>query len=146
MQPLRRSSLFLLELMIAILLFSLSAAVCVQVFVKSHTIKEKSTELSQAVLISASVAETIRSEGTFFKTLSNEFPLIESDDDVIYIYYDAKWQPTSSSYAAYVLRLETKLDSTVLTGTITVCKNASDDSPIYELEVKKHISKEDLSK
>ena len=36
--PAKRSSLFLLELMIAILFFCLASAVCVQIFVKAHTI------------------------------------------------------------------------------------------------------------
>ena len=39
--PAKRSSLFLLELMIAILFFCLASAVCVQIFVKAHTIQPR---------------------------------------------------------------------------------------------------------
>ena len=42
------SSLFLLELIFAILFFSVASAVCVQVFVKSHTLSTQAHDLTQA--------------------------------------------------------------------------------------------------
>ena len=39
--PAKRSSLFLLELIIAILFFSLTSAVCVQIFVRAHLISRQ---------------------------------------------------------------------------------------------------------
>ena len=47
--PAKRSSLFLLELMIAILFFCLASAVCVQIFVKAHTISRETQELNTAL-------------------------------------------------------------------------------------------------
>ena len=148
MQPIRRSSLFLMELMIAILLFSLAAAICVPVFVKSHSIKEKSTELNQAVLASVSVAEIIRSEGISLEMLSEAFPEAESADHTLYISYDQKWSPCAPSDAVYTLRVGTKLelttsDSSILTGEITVYRAGQEGNSIYELAVKKYIPKED---
>lgn len=47
--PAKRSSLFLLELMIAILFFCLASAVCVQIFVKAHTTSRGTQELNTAL-------------------------------------------------------------------------------------------------
>ena len=92
MQPSRRSSLFLLELMIAILLFILSAAICIQVFVKAHTIEVKSTSLNEAVLASESVAEIFRSEEDFEMLLSDTLQADKLADDRFQIYYDKNWK------------------------------------------------------
>ena len=47
--PAKRSSLFLLELIIAILFFSLTSAVCVQIFVRAHLISRQTQELNTAL-------------------------------------------------------------------------------------------------
>ncbi len=54
-----RSSLFLMELIMSILFFSLAAAVCVQLFVQSHTLSKSSVELNHAVVECESLAELI---------------------------------------------------------------------------------------
>ena len=47
--PAKRSSLFLLELIIAILFFSLTSAVCVQFFARAHRISRQTQERYPAV-------------------------------------------------------------------------------------------------
>lgn len=53
------SSLFLLELIFAILFFSVASAVCVQIFVKSHTLSTQAHDLTQASRRAGDVAELI---------------------------------------------------------------------------------------
>ena len=55
----RSSSLFLMELILAIFFFSAASAVCVQFFVKSHLLSRDSNALNHAVNICAGVAETV---------------------------------------------------------------------------------------
>lgn len=52
-----RSGLFLMELIISILFFSLAGAVCVKLFVNSHIISQNSVELNHALEWSQNVAE-----------------------------------------------------------------------------------------
>ena len=52
-----KSSLFLMELILSILFFSLASAVCVQLFVKSHLISRQSTDLTNSVNLAQDVAE-----------------------------------------------------------------------------------------
>lgn len=55
-----KSSLFLMELIMSILFFSLAAAVCVQLFVTSHTLSKSSVELNHAVVECESLAEYLQ--------------------------------------------------------------------------------------
>lgn len=53
----RKTGLFLMELIIAILFFSLAAAICIQLFVKSHVISEHSIVLNHSILLAQNTAE-----------------------------------------------------------------------------------------
>lgn len=53
----RKTGLFLMELIIAILSFSLAAAICIQLFVKSHMISERSIALNHSILLAQNTAE-----------------------------------------------------------------------------------------
>ena len=55
-----RSSLFLIELIIAILFFSLGAAICVQAFVKAHTLTVQARDLAFASSTVSSAANVLR--------------------------------------------------------------------------------------
>ncbi len=59
-----KSSLFLLELILAILFFSIASAVCVQLFVKSHLLSRQAEILSIAVNECSDAAEIILSADT----------------------------------------------------------------------------------
>lgn len=58
------SSLFLLELTMAILFFSIASAVCVQIFVKSRAMSIHAEELNAAVREVSSAAEIVRASNS----------------------------------------------------------------------------------
>ena len=58
-----KSGLFLMELIMSIMFFSLASAVCVELFVRSHTLSKSSVELNHAVVECDSVAEFIQGAG-----------------------------------------------------------------------------------
>ena len=138
-QPTRRSSLFLLELMIAILFFSLSAAVCVRFFVKSHTLETQSMDLNHAVTAATSAAEILRSAEDPYNRLLKLFPSGDLGEDTFQIYYDFDWNPCTASKAAYRLILKTEYTESFLTGSIQVYKNKTS---LYTLTIEKYLTKE----
>lgn len=74
----KSSSLFLLELILAILFFSIASAVCVQIFVKSHLMSAEAQALNLAVSECSGAAEVIAasdSEGDALDTLTSLYPL-----------------------------------------------------------------------
>ncbi len=52
-----KSSMFLMELIIAILFFSLASAVCIQLFVKSHLLSSAASDDSRALLLCQNLSE-----------------------------------------------------------------------------------------
>ena len=55
--PSSRPSLFLTELVLNVLIFSICSVVCVVLLVRSHTIRQQSEAVTQAVYLAQSVAE-----------------------------------------------------------------------------------------
>ena len=131
-KPVRRSSLFLLELIIAILFFSLAATICVRFFVKSHTLEAESKDLNHAVTSAVSVAEILRNQKEPYACLQSHFPLGEPNGASFQIYYDKNWQFCSAADAEYTTSLETVCEDSILTGTISVSKG---DTSIYDLTI-----------
>ena len=138
-QPTRRSSLFLMELIIAILFFSLAATVCVRFFVKSYTLEQESQKLNHAVNAATSIAEIFRNQDHSFSLLAEEYPHGESKDPSYLIYYDNTWKLCNSANAAYTVVLQTTETDTFIIGDITVTDN---ENTIYHLTIKKYIEKE----
>lgn len=64
-----RSSLFLIELIIAILFFSLVSAVCLRAFARSHILTENARDLNAALMHVESTAELLRAGGHRLSTL-----------------------------------------------------------------------------
>lgn len=52
-----KSGIFLMELILSILFFSIAAAVCVKLFVTSHQLSDQSVNLNHAVAMAESIAE-----------------------------------------------------------------------------------------
>ena len=138
-QPTRRSSLFLMELIIAILFFILAATVCVRFFVKSYTLEQESQKLNHAVNAATSVAEIFRNQEQPFSLLTEEYPYGESSDHSYRIYYDKTWTLCSSADAAYTVVLQTAETDTFIIGDIIVTDN---ENAIYHLAINKYIEKE----
>lgn len=118
--PAKRSSLFLLELMIAILFFSLASAVCVQIFVKAHTISRETQELNTAL-------EKVSGYTELF--------LADALTEDMEVYYDADWQKCSKEEASYLIEIRVEPDGKLLHGTFTA-KRLSGEQPekIYSVE------------
>ena len=71
------SSLFLMELILAILFFSITSAVCVQFFVKSHLLSQESQVLTQAVNECSTIAEILRTSDSLSSAeqlIAQEYP------------------------------------------------------------------------
>lgn len=118
--PAKRSSLFLLELMIAILFFCLASAVCVQIFVKAHTTSRKTQELNTALEKVSGYTELFLADA------------LTEDTEV---FYDADWQECGKDEASYEIVIRVEPDGKLLHGTFTV-QRLSGEQPeeIYSVE------------
>ena len=114
--PAKRSSLFLLELMIAILFFCLASAVCVQ----AHTTSRGTQELNTALEKVSGYTELFLADA------------LAEDTEV---FYDADWQECSKDEASYEIVIRVEPDGKLLHGTFTV-QRLSGEQPeeIYSVE------------
>ena len=85
-----RSGLFLMEMIISILFFSITSAITVQLFVKAHNIDDQSVSLSQGSIILQNVAEVFRSCDGDFEQTSLQFDdlISEHTENSFHIYYN----------------------------------------------------------
>ena len=138
-KPVRRSSLFLMELILAIFFFILASAICVRFFVKAHTLEQESIQLNHAVTAATSVAEIIRSQDEPFAFLEKQFPLGNAGDNTFTVFYDDNRQLCRESEAVYRLILEGYTVDSIFTGEIVVSKGKTD---IYRLTTESYIREE----
>ncbi len=129
-----RSSLFLIELIIAILFFSLGAAVCVQAFVKAHTVSAQARDLAFASSTVSSAANVLRCSDASPEQFTAYFPgAVQDADGALFVCYGEDFAPCGEDEAAYVLRAETAADGAVRACHITMGGQAG---VIYELDLR----------
>lgn len=129
------SSMFLLELIIAILFFSICSAICVQLFVSSHLLSKKAGTLDMAVTQATSAAETIKNSSDSNTALSYVFPTIKITDDQLIVYYNATWSACEEENATYIMTIDISNADSMEIGNIKVVELDKNTS-LYSLVVK----------
>lgn len=133
-----RSSLFLIELMIAILFFALASAVCIQVFTKSHIKSLETEQLNMAVSKAQSAAEIFLAEEHPEDSLKDIFKEGQMKKDTFTIYYDENFVPAQQESASCLLAVQIGEAEGFQTAGIDV-RSLESGKSIYSLTVKKHI-------
>ena len=108
-------SLFLMELIVAIMFFSLSAAVCVRLFVGAHIMSENTEDLNNATIWTQNLAEAFTGANGNLQKISELFPgaYVTSDSEdaeegTLILFFDDKWelldeQPSGAAYEALLV-------------------------------------------
>lgn len=95
-----RNVAFLLELMVNILVFSVSCAVLVGLFGRAGSLSRRSRERTCASTELLSIVEVIKARGT------EGFTDVQwVDDENLIRLYDKDWNPTTDEAAPYILHL-----------------------------------------
>ena len=109
------STLFLMEQLIVILIFSFCAAVCVKIFVVSFIIASDSNDMTNAMRIAQSGAECYKAadgDAEYAASILGGGTVI---DGSILVYYDKDWQICKEDEAVYVLKFTEDKDLYELT-------------------------------
>lgn len=160
-----KSSLFLLELIIAILFFSIASAACIQLFAKAHTLDIKTGEQNHTIIWSQNLAELWRAgNGDLLfveEQLKTDYLFPEdaitlnsvsdtaSADTASYtltLFFDKNWTFTGSNAAYYiVLKTDRQPDEdALLNASISFFRSDEESTPFYQLPLQLYISdKED---
>ena len=139
------SSLFLLELILAVLFFSVASALCIQIFTKAHLMSQDARDLNFAVNEVSSMAEQI-SAGTLHSDTAASSddtasdPSTQMPDDSLQdaaAYYDSSYASCKKADAVYVLTVHYEPEDTLLKAHISM-DTIADNQNIYALDVAKH--------
>lgn len=115
------SSLFLLELILAVLFFSVASALCIQIFTKAHLMSQDARDLNFAVNEVSSMAE--------------QMPDDSLQDAAAY--YNSSYASCEKADAVYVLTVHYEPEDTLLKAHISM-DTVADHRIIYTLDVTKH--------
>ena len=111
MRPARssaRSSLFLMELILAILAFSLCSAVCVRLFAAARLESAAAADLNRAVLSAQTAADSFKAAGGDPDAFCALTGAQEAGDGSLQLSYGSGWEPLAADSGAaprYRLRL-----------------------------------------
>ena len=139
------SSLFLLELILAGMFFSVASALCIQIFTKAHLMSQDARDLNFAVNEVSSMAEQI-SAGTLHSDTAASSddtasdPSTQMPDDSLQdaaAYYDSGYASCEKADAVYVLTVHYEPENTLLKAHISM-DTIADNRNIYTLDVTKH--------
>lgn len=90
-----KSSLFLMELIISLLFFSMASAVCVQLFSKSHMLSRSTVNENHSITVLQNMAETWFSADGDLKATADllDNAILSSDGSSLFLLYDKDWEP-----------------------------------------------------
>lgn len=131
-----------MEMIIAILFFSLASAVCIQLFAKSHLLSTQTVNQNHAVIQAQNLAESYLSLEGDINAMQDLFsPSEQLDENTLRLTFDSNWNLCSvengGSYQAELVN--TPAEGTgIMEAQITVYDVSAPESPIYTLSVMHH--------
>lgn len=95
------NSLFLMEMILALLFLSLSCAACVQIFGSAHKDQVRTEQLEHIQALTTSVGEALEGTDGSFRELLSLLPDGINENTELIWYYDHSWQNCSKKEASY---------------------------------------------
>ncbi len=140
------SSLFLMEMMVAIMLFSLASAVCLRMFATCHQIGEDTKDLNMAVYQAGNAAELLRDavkaaggEGAAFpECILAEYPQAVAEGASLLVYYDADWKACQEGKGAHCMEIVQGQEEGLSLYDIHVRNMDGKEGDVYALPLKLH--------
>lgn len=128
-----KTSLFLMEIMLDILFFSVLVTICLQLFFKAHNLSESTTVLHRAVSTCTSIAEVYQSSENGKESIFQNYIDAAEYDQNIAIYFDEKFASCPEEKRVY-RALVTVGDDSLHTAVIEF-SDVDTDEVIYTLTV-----------
>lgn len=134
-----KSSLFLMEFIITLLLFSICAAICMRLFAASDALSKKTEELNNAVACAQGFAEVMRgTDGTADSIVLYYPDAVRSADGFIEVFYNSDFKECEYNEAKYVADI-TLMPNGVIQNMEVMIVRISDHDEVYSLTATKYI-------
>lgn len=100
-----RSSIFLMEIILNILLFAVLVIVGLQFFIKAHNLTNQATELQRAVSCVTSVASVYENGDGSLGSIQELYPYAVRMEQQVTIYYNDSYQECEKDDASYYVSI-----------------------------------------
>ena len=129
-----KTGLFLIELVLALLLFALCASICTQLFTAARQKARDSQALSKSVQLATSAAECYKAARGDIDAVSAMWQR-ENYGGVISISYDKDWRETEGE-ASYVMTIKDLGDGVAEVEIISIRLADKQEHSVYSMDVK----------
>ncbi len=135
-----KTSLFLMELIITILLFAACGAVCMRLFVTSYVMTQDTVELNESVSIAQGFAEVMRGTDGDIDSVLEHYPnAIRGGEGYFEVYYDSNFEECGYEDAAYVSDVTMTPNGAIQNMEVRVVR-LRDFKDIYTLDATKYMN------
>lgn len=118
----------MMEMILVILLFAVSAAVCMRIFAAADRAERRSSDISSAVMAAETAAEAYKArKGDLAQTAALTGGV--ASEDALVVRYDESWRKCVRGKERFVLRLERQA---ALAADIRVCEG---DTELFAITV-----------
>lgn len=136
-----KTSLFLMELIITILLFAACGAVCLRLFVTSYVMTRDTVELNESVSIAQGFAEVMRgTDGDIDSVLEHYPTAIRGGDGYFEVYYDENFEICDYANGVYVSDVTMTPNGAIQNMEVRVVR-LRDFKDIYVLDATKYMNR-----
>lgn len=138
MKTKNKSNLLLIELILAVLFFSLASSICVRVIFSAYEVSRKNSVLTKATITGDSMVSILKEKdmNTVSEIINKLYPSSQINGDEINIFLDKNFKDTSIDSARYYIRI-VKTDKEYLRNIVlrVIDNNAvnEDNKTIYSL-------------
>lgn len=126
-----KSSLFLMEIIMNLLLFSILCVCSLQFFMKAYHLTEKTTTLHYAVTACANIASIYESGNGEMDIIYDAYPYAIHSDNQVHIYLDKNYDECDHEHGAYYILID-KVESPV--NTVDIQFYAVDGTLCYSIQ------------
>lgn len=127
-----KASLPLMEQLLMVLVFSLTAAICIQGFALAKRLSQHQETRDQAVIRAQNAAEILKHTSGNYEAAASLLGAYREQEAWL-VCYDASWQPLSSrTNAEYLLSISPLETDSSLLGSARICITA-DEELLFEL-------------
>lgn len=127
-----KSSLFLMELILVILFFSISAAICMKVFATAKVKTDFSRNVSNATFAAETIAETFKDCDGNLIELAEKFDG-EASGTTLIVYYDNEWNSCKKGNESFVMTVNKTTEEYLQKAEIDI--NTASGEDLFELVV-----------
>lgn len=129
----RKSSLFLLEILLNILLFCILSVSSLQFFMKALQLTEQTTTLQEAVFACNNVSAIYKNNDGSLDSLLDAYPYAIRTNRQVLIFFDKEYQECTHESAEYYILIETTNED-----SIRIDYYKDDDDVRYSLTAYRH--------